>query len=361
MPFFDEGAEPALQKVLANGNLTVSSDPKSLGISQYVVCVIGTPVDEFLNPKVHDFFNTLDVVRENLKHGQILILRSTLFPQTSKRVQHLFDSKGPKIDVAVCPERVAQGKGYQESKTLPQIVSGFSERGKAAATFLFEQMGVEIIEVEPLEAELIKLFNNVYRYVTFAVANQFYTITSDYGIDYYRVHHALTYKYPRGAHLPAPGFAAGPCLFKDTMQLAAFSNDRFFLGHAAMMVNEGLPLYVVHMIEEKFDLSKMTVGILGLSFKANCDDIRDSLAFKLRKILKIRAKRVLCSDHHVSNEVLLKHVKSLDAKDICTTQELIEKSDLIILGVPHREYHSLDLRGKPVLDVWNCLGKGALI
>jgi UDP-N-acetyl-D-mannosaminuronic acid dehydrogenase len=274
-------------------------------------------------------------------------------------VQAWFDARGPKIDVTVCPERVAQGKGYLESKTLPQIISGFSDRGRAAARFFFERLGVEIVDVEPLEAELIKLFNNVYRYVTFAVANQFFTIANDYGIDYYRIHHGLTHHYPRGASLPAPGFAAGPCLFKDTMQLASFANNRFFLGHSAMLVNEGLPLYVVQQLEKRHDLSRMTVGILGLAFKANCDDVRDSLAFKLRKILKIRARKVLCADSRINREHVLRHVESLHANELVDTDALIEKSDVIVVGVPHSEYRSVDLKGKPVIDIWNMLGKGA--
>ena len=202
MPFYEEKAEEVLQKVLDSGALTVSNDPKVLSETRFVICVIGTPVDEFLNPTVHRFFAAIEKTREHMRDGQLLILRSTLFPETSQRVQKFFDDRGPKIDVAFCPERVAQGKGYLEVRTLPQIISGFSERGLAAARFLFEQLGVDILEVEPLEAELIKLFNNVWRYVTFAVANQFFTIANDYGIDYYHIHHGLTHNYPRGADIP---------------------------------------------------------------------------------------------------------------------------------------------------------------
>lgn len=360
MPFQEEKADIVLPKVLASGKLTVSSDPGTLRDPQFVICVIGTPVDEFLNPTVHRFFAGLEHIRPHLRDGQTLVLRSTLFPETSKRVQQLFEHKGPKIDVTFCPERVAQGKGYVELRTLPQIISGFSERGIAAVRFLFGQFGVELIEVQPLEAELIKLFNNVWRYVTFAVANQFFTIANDYGIDYYRIHHGLTHHYPRGSGLPQPGFAAGPCLFKDTMQLGAFSNNRFFLGHAAMLVNEGLPLYVVQQLDRKFDLSEMTVGILGLAFKPNCDDTRDSLAFKLRKILATRAKRVVCADGHVDREKLLADSR-IRPDEFMTAAEVVKSSDLVIIGVPHPEYAGLDCGGKPVVDIWNCLRKGSLV
>lgn len=361
MPFDEEAAAEVLPRVLASGNLTVSSDPAVLSEAQFVICVIGTPVDEFLNPMVHHLFAALQRVRAHLRAGQVLVLRSTLFPETSRRVQQLFSEQGPLLDVAVCPERVAQGRGFVEIRSLPQIISAFSPRGQAAARFLFEKLGVQVIEVEPLEAELIKLFNNVWRYISFAIANQFFTIANDYGLDYYRIHHGLTHNYPRGAHIPPPGFAAGPCLFKDTMQLAAFSTNRFFLGHAAMLVNEGLPLYVVQQLDEKYDLAHMTVGILGMAFKPNCDDIRDSLAFKLRKILATHARRVLCSDSHAARPTILAASSQINESELLSAEQVIAESDLLVLGVPHREYKSLDYQGKPVVDIWNCLGNGALI
>jgi len=361
MPFEEEHAEEVLKEQLANGRLTVSSDPAVVSEAQFVICVVGTPVDEFLNPMVHRFFQAIEAIRPNLRDGQVLVLRSTLFPETSKKVHELFQSRGPKIDVVVCPERVAQGKGYVEIKTLPQIVAGFTERGVKAARFLFEPFGVEIVEVQPTEAELAKLFNNVWRYITFAVANQFYTLASDYGLDYHRIHHALTHHYPRGGGLPRPGFTAGPCLFKDTMQLSAFSSNHFFLGHAAMLVNEGLPLYVVQQMAKKYDLANMTVGILGMAFKPDCDDVRDSLSFKLRKILATRCRSVLCSDHHVDPKVLFKATAQVRQEEFLSAEDVIAKSDVVVIGVPHREYKKLDFGGKPVVDIWNALGRGGTV
>ena len=162
MPFNEEQADQVLPKVLASGKLTVSSNPKVLAEVQYVICVVGTPVDEFLNPMVHRFFAAVDEIRPHLHDGQILVLRSTLYPETSRRLHDTFQAHGPKVEVVVCPERVAQGKGYVEIKSLPQIIAGFSERGVAAARALFEPFGVEIVEVAPIEAELTKLFNNVW-------------------------------------------------------------------------------------------------------------------------------------------------------------------------------------------------------
>ena len=120
-------------------------------------------------------------------------------------------------------------------------------------------------------------------------------IANDFGLDFERIRHAVTYQYPRAADMPGPGFAAGPCLFKDTMQIAAFNENRFTLGHASVMINEGLPLYMVSKLERRYDLSAMTVGILGMAFKGGSDDTRSSLSYKLKRVLAIKAREVLCS------------------------------------------------------------------
>jgi len=160
-------------------------------------------------------------------------------------------------------------------------------------------------------------------------------------VDFYDVHRAITQNYPRAKTFPRAGFAAGPCLFKDTMQLSAFHNNNFFLGHSAMLVNEGLPNYLVQRAALRHDLSRLTAGILGMTFKADSDDIRDSLAFKLRRLLEASCKQVLCSDPHLSDAW------------ITPLSETIERSDVIFIGAPHTAYKGLDFRGKPVYDVWN--------
>jgi UDP-N-acetyl-D-mannosaminuronic acid dehydrogenase len=166
----------------------------------------------------------------------------------------------------------------------------------------------------------------------------------------YRIHHAMTTDYPRCRDLPTPGFAAGPCLFKDAMQLAAFNKGGFYMGHSAMLVNEGLPNYLVTQIKRQKDLRDKTVGILGMAFKANIDDKRESLSYKLKKILLFEAREVLCSDTHVKEEGLV------------SSEELLERSDVIIVGAPHREYRHLRMpEDKLVVDVWNLHGKGCVV
>lgn len=201
----------------------------------------------------------------------------------------------------------------------------------------------------PIEAELGKLFTNVWRYILFSISNQFLQIANQEGLDFYRIYNAITYKYPRAESFPSAGFAAGPCLFKDTMQLAAHANNNFFLGHAAMLINEGLPNYIVQRLKEKYPIHEKAVGILGMAFKANNDDGRESLSYKLKKILEIEAANVLCSDVYA------------DREDFVSPDRLIRESDIIILGAPHREYAGLAIdESKVVVDIWNFYGKGGL-
>ncbi|MET0595742.1 MAG: nucleotide sugar dehydrogenase [Polyangiaceae bacterium] len=349
MPFREEGAEELLKTALASGRLTLSNSPASMSEADAVIMIIGTPVDEHLNPQFAGIKRAIDEIYEHLRDGQLLVLRSTVYPGTSEKIQNLIRARGRNVHVSFCPERIAEGKAISELRELPQIVSGFSSEGIERATALFGCLTDEIIHLQPMEAELAKLFNNVHRYIKFSIANQFYEIANDYGLDFYRIHHAMTYKYPRSADFPRPGFAAGPCLFKDTMQLAAFNNNNFFLGHAAMLVNEGMPNYVVQRLRARFNLNAMNVGILGMSFKADCDDKRESLSYKIRKILMMEAASVLCSDPFIKEQGFV------------GPEELVERSDVIVLATPHSSYRQLDTKGKPVADVWNFYKKGGLV
>jgi UDP-N-acetyl-D-mannosaminuronic acid dehydrogenase len=245
------------------------------------------------------------------------------------------------VDVAFCPERIAEGKAMVELFELPQIVSARSERVRERAAALFGHLTDEIVHLEPEEAELAKLFTNTWRYIRFASANQLYMMANDFGLDYERIRAALAYKYPRAADLPRAGFAAGPCLFKDTMQLAAFNNNNFHLGHASVMVNEGLPLYLVARLEAQHDLASMTVGILGMAFKSESDDIRSSLSYKLKRILRFKAAEVLTHDPYVTVDPEL---QELDV--------LLERCELLIIGAPHLQYRDV-VTDVPIVDIWN--------
>jgi UDP-N-acetyl-D-mannosaminuronic acid dehydrogenase len=347
MPFLERGAEPVLRQVI-NRTLFVANDPAMVSESRHVIIVIGTPVDEHLNPTFHAMRRFFSELIPHLVDGQCIILRSTVYPGTTEKIREMVAASGRDIGVAFCPERVAEGKAMEELSELPQIVSGCDERAIEMAVELFGRIAKSIIRLSPQEAELTKIFANVWRYIQFATANQFFMIATDYGLDFYRIYDALTRDYPRMSGLPKSGFAAGPCLFKDTMQLAAASNNTFAMGHAAMLVNEGLPNFIVRHAKALFPLARMRAGILGMAFKADSDDPRESLSYKLRKLLECDAAEVLCTDVYIK------------APGFLPLEEVIARSDLLFIGAPHREYRELKLpESKPVIDIWNIYSKGA--
>jgi len=341
MPFMEYGAEKILKEVLQKKTLEISSELGVLSKARYVIIAIGTPVDEYLNPKVRPFLELFANLRQYLNNQQTIIIRSTVYPRTCKQLARLLGDTGGLWHIAYCPERIIQGHAVEELEKLPQIIAGLTDKAIKDASELFSTLSPKIIKVSIEEAELIKLYSNAWRYIQFAVANQFYMIAHSFGVDFERVRHAMMEGYGRAATLPGAGFAAGPCLLKDTMQLAAFYNNNFFLGHVAMMVNEGLPNFIVDDLRRRYDLSRTRVGILGMAFKADIDDIRDSLSYKLGKILRFNGAKVLYSDEYAKNP------------DFVCKEELVKLSDIVIVGVPHSAYKGLAIpENIEVIDLW---------
>lgn len=349
MPFRELDAEDRLNSAIKSHKLYATNSPKVIAESKTIILVIGTPVDEHLNPRVNEIICAIKEVEEHLKDDQLLIMRSTLFPGVTEKVQAHLQKQGKQTAVAYCPERIAEGYALTELYELPQIVAGCSPEATLRAKATFEILTKKIVETKPVEAELAKLMTNTWRYINFAISNQFYMIANSSGHDFYEIYNAMTEDYPRLKSFAKAGLAAGPCLFKDTMQLSAFSGNNFFLGHSAMLVNEGLPAYIINALKRKHDLASSTVGILGMAFKGDNDDPRESLSYKLRKELEIEAAKVLCHDPYIEDE----RFTSLD--------EIKNEADIIILASPHSTYKNQQWEGKIMVDIWNFYGEGGLI
>ncbi len=349
VPFKENGADPVLKRVLKKKKMVATNDKAVIGNSKVVVTVIGTPVDEHLNPRVQDIIIAIKQIEDQLKDDQLLVLRSTLYPGVTDIVKRYLDKQKKKTLVAFCPERIAEGHALTELYELPQIVAGCTPEATKRASALFKLLTKKIIVTKPVEGELAKLFTNTWRYINFAISNQFYMIANASGHDFYNIYDAMTEDYPRLKAFAKAGLAAGPCLFKDTMQLSAFSGNNFFLGHSAMLVNEGLPDFIITSMKAKHDLTKKTVGILGMAFKGNNDDPRESLSYKLMKKMEVEADVVLCNDPYIQDDRFV----SLD--------EIRKKADIVVLATPHSVYADEDWDGKVVIDMWNFYGKGGLV
>ena len=208
---------------------------------------------------------------------------------------------------------------------MPQIISGSKNKNFILVSQLFKKISSKIIYTGVTEAELIKLFSNANRYINFAIANQFYLICKDNNVNYSTVRKIMRDGYERNTNLAKAGFTAGPCLLKDTMQLSSFYKKQFNIGYEAMKINEGIPKYILKEVLKIKNIKKKVILILGMSFKAETDDIRDSLSIVLVNILKKKKLNVLTSDEYYKN-------KKNEKKDF-----LIKKSDVIIIGAPHKK------------------------
>ncbi len=344
VPFLENGAEELLRKLLPTGRLELASNPGMLQRTSVVILVIGTPIDEFMNPSVRIFDRVVDDLIPHLRDGSLVVLRSTVYPSTTESVERRLRAAGIEAEVVFCPERIAEGHALEEILSLPQLIGASTDSAFEKTSKLFERMGVKVVRTTPMEAELAKLLTNTWRYMKFAIANQFFQIVHRSGLDYNRVLDAIRNDYPRAADLPGPGFAAGPCLLKDTMQLSAFTPDHFPMGQAAMQINEGLPNYIVDTLNSRRPLSGRTIGILGMAFKGESDDPRASLSYKLRKLAAFKGARVLCTDPYIHDESFV----SLD--------RVLKEAELLVIAAPHHAYRKLDLAGRDVVDVWGVTG-----
>lgn len=339
MPFDEEGADQLLAEMTQKGLIKATTNAEVLEDAAAIIVTIGTPVDEYLDPSVGEFDRALDGLLAQVRPGQLLVLRSTVFPGMTDRLARRLEQAGRgDVDLAYCPERIVQGQSLRELEQLPQLVAGTSLRAAERAAALFGLICPKVLFLRPVEAELAKLFCNAWRYINFAIANQFYVMAQHFEADFHRIYQALREDYPRMQSLARPGFAAGPCLLKDTMQLGAFNHGSFVLGQAAMMINEGLPYLLVQDVKRAYPLADMTVGVLGMAFKPNSDDPRSSLSYKLRKVLTLECRRVLCTDPYVPDASLT------------PLAEVLDQADLLIVGTPHDCYRDLTFR-QPVIDI----------
>jgi len=342
-PFIEKNGAKLLKKY--KRRIIASTNKNYITSADIIIICIGTPVINN-KPDLINFFNLFKEIKHLLNPNQLIIIRSSIYPGTCEKVHHFLGKEF--INISYCPERVVQGKSIEELPKLPQIISGISDKAISQSTKLFNLICKKTIVTSILEAELIKLFSNSWRYINFSIANEFYMICENLGINFNNLRKKMIDGYERNKNIPTAGFAAGPCLFKDTMQLNVYLKKSFNLGAVATKINEGLPNFLYKKLLRKFknNLKSKTIGILGVSFKADIDDIRDSLAMKLLYLLKEKKLNVLFSDDYVS------------LKNNINKAQLINRSDIIIIGSPHSVYKKLTIpKNKYLVDIWSLFGK----
>lgn len=363
MPFYEEGADKVIKKVIGK-NLIATTDYSTISKCSIILLTLGTPIDENMNPSYDQINSAIESAKEYLKPSQVLILRSTVSPRTTSYVESLInDTKGLQVGknffLAFCPERIAEGKSLTEILTIPQIVGGVDKKSTKLASKFFKKIGVEVIETDDVSAELAKLFTNMYRYINFAISNEFMVLAGNYHRDIHNIIQMVNHNYKRGG-LALPGLTGGPCLFKDGFFLI---NDLPFtdLISTSWKINESVPILLIKRIRERMKLDGKKVALLGLAFKAEIDDIRESLSFKVRKALVRERANVILHDPYVNE-----YINQTIEKDV---YKAVEGVDLIFIATRHKEYEKLEIsklkqvvkKDCMVCDIWNVMSTGKII
>lgn len=347
-PYIEEGGERILHEQLKNGNVEFTTNPSYIKECDVVAIMLGTPVDHENNPRLDDLFSFIDhTLIPFMKKGTLVLLRSTVAPGTTDLLRQRIHNKtqwieGKDFYLVFCPERVLQCKSITETETLPQLIGAFNATSYAVARdFNKTYNSNDQLYLTPREAEIGKLMTNMYRYVTFALANEFWIIGEKQGVNIENVTKAINFGYKR-MDLPLPGpNVGGPCLFKDGRFL--LSDIPFGdLIQTSFLINEGMPDYIFNRIKVLQPTIKKVL-ILGAAFKANCDDTRNSLSFKMKK-------------------VCIKHGAEVDMIDPLADRELpapkfsSSEYDAVIVMTPHDVFGMTNLslyrKDCVMADVW---------
>ena len=359
VPYVEEGAGTILRNNLDNGRLIFTTDFDYIKQADVVAIMIGTPVDGEGNARLDDLFNFVDdtlIPRMNV--GQLIVLRSTVSPGTTEVLRKHIAKKhgwidGAEYHLVFCPERVVQGKSIIETTKLPQIVGAFTTRSfEVAKEFFSTFITNQIFHLTPKEAEIGKLMTNMYRYVTFAFANEFWMIGEKHGVNIDKVIDACNFDYPR-MDVPHPGpNVGGPCLFKDGRFL--LSDIPFGdLIQTSFLINEGMPDYLFNRIRE-MNPDIENVLILGATFKKNCDDTRNSLSFKMKKVCKKHGVKAYMVDPMHIEDMNIPNNKTFDAVIVMTPHDDFLDPETFGYKIEDFRYDCV------IADLWKMFSKSKL-
>jgi UDP-N-acetyl-D-mannosaminuronic acid dehydrogenase len=351
MPFHETGTQELLERVLAEGRLELTNVATDAARAEHIVLTLGTPAHVHIEIDVSQIKQAVDDLLPVLREGHSLILRSTVAPGTTEWVAGYIEQRrgfkvGEDLFVSHVPERIAQNHFLEEIATLPCIVGGVGESEGARASRLFEVFGTEIVETTPVQAELAKIWTNILRYTQFALPNLLMMESEQYGANVFEVIDLINRDYPRGG-IAAPGLTAGACLRKDFTFSEERSNAPGML-LAVSRVHESVPLFLVNGLKDRLggSLRDRKVAVLGLTFKRDSDDLRDSLSYKLIRLLERELAHVARHDPHASEE----------SEPLETA---LENADAVVLATNHSAFEGIarDLpRGALLVDPWNVTG-----
>lgn len=356
MPFLEEQGEAFLRCTLGK-TFFPTAEPSCIAETDDIIITLGTPIDENFNPIFTLLEQAMASLLPFLRANHLLVLRSTVAPGTTVRLGRYLDRNsslqtGRDIYLAFCPERIAEGKSLLEIPEIPQIIGGLDSQSTQRAAELFRSVTTRVLLTDATSAELAKLFCNMYRYIDFAIGNEFMDIALQHNRNIFEILDLVNRDYKR-AGLKPPGLTGGPCLYKDGFFLVARYpvND---LISAAWKINEGVPTILVDELQKHISLKGTKTALLGLTFKKNIDDDRHSLSHEVYQLLKNKGSEVRLHDPFLRKGDLGKLLPDVDVIMICTNHDFYRKLGLDGL-------RKLARPDTLVCDIWNSFGTGRLV
>ena len=356
MPF----QEPGYSELVGSRRFQIHGTPETVSKARALVITVGTPLHNHIETDLGQVRNVLESIAPHLRAGQLICLRSTVAPGTTTYVARWLERHtklvlGRDLCLAFCPERIVEGKAYEELRTLPQVIGTQDAPSAEAAATLFGRLTNDLLHSDFVTAELVKLFNNITRYVHFALANHLALVSDTLGANIFEIQRLTNYKYPRHG-VASPGFTAGTCLRKDFGMINEWTPYPDLL-LSAWKMNEYMPMFIVQHLKQRTQLFERRVVVLGYTFKADSDDTRDSLVPKLLRYLERELPTELrISDHHLPDPIV---DPSYGTARNWNAKAALENADSVIVATNHTGYRNV-LRDlcvrRPdawVADLWN--------
>lgn len=365
MPFY----EPGFHDLLATGQLHVYASLDAAAHANTYIVTVGSPLDHHLEADIGPLMRVAGELGRQLDLGDLVIFRSTLAPGVGLRIRKVLEEisglkAGTGFGFAYCPERLAEGAAKNELASLPQIVGADDPKSAESAAVLFEQLGSQVLSSSLREAEVAKLFCNVGRYVEFAVSNALFVMAETLGCDPRRIVELANDGYPRPI-AAKPGLTAGTCLRKD-FGLLVEGRPQGQLFIASWQLHESMPWFLLDSASRRLGgLSSKSVGVLGLTFKKDTDDLRDSLALKLcRLLLRENVTALVVHDPFVSN---VKELADPVVRKADNPLDLFTGCNVVFVATNHSQYTreadsyvtAAAAHGTLIVDLWHALGQGS--
>ena len=329
-----------------------TTDPKALAKADVILICVPTPLDAHKNPDLSFVLNTTKLIAANRRKGQLVVLESTTYPGTTEEeMLPILESNGYKVGrdfyLAYSPERENPGDKVYTTANIPKVVGGVTRECLRVAKTLYDQIVIQTVPVSSTKvAEATKLLENIFRSVNIALVNEMKMIFDRMGIDVWEVIKASSTK-PFGfmPFSPGPGYG-GHCIPVDPFYLTWKAKEvdfptRFI--ELAGEINTFMPYFVVdRTVEELNERGRVIKGarvlMLGIAYKKDVDDQRESPSLKIITLLKQRGAKVDYNDPHVPRSAGHRDYPGLKMRSVKLDEESLKKYDVVIITTAHSAY-----------------------